>query len=353
MSDQATPPVAVGRRPGRIALIGLGVVLTIVFGYLAVRGVRWSGVRSALTEADLWWLAPALGLMAVAVVMRGLRWRFLFARQTRPGTWPILEATVIGYFFNTILPARAGEAARVVALNRRSDTSRAESLATVGVERVWDVGVLLALLAFSLSQRHHVAWTGTAELLATGLFVIVVAVVAALVAFGDRPAVWVARRLGRLPGLHPDAMEQAAIRLVSGMGALHRPRLVAGALAWTASSWLVLAISNWCVLEAFNLHLGFMGGLLVVVATGLSMAIPAGPAGVGVFEAAVLVALAPFGVPKAEGLSAALVLHALNIVPFLIAGVAVLRIHAGAGRPRPGAVATTPRPVAPRSRAGV
>ncbi|HUZ83499.1 MAG TPA: lysylphosphatidylglycerol synthase transmembrane domain-containing protein, partial [Gaiellales bacterium] len=266
----------------------------------------------------------------------------------RPGTWPILEATVIGYFFNTILPARAGEAARVVSLNRRSATSRAESLATVGVERVWDVGVLLALLAASLSQRRHVAWTGAAEVLAAALLAAVVLLVVTLVAFGNRPAVWAARRLGGLPGVRAESLIAGAERLVHGMGALHRPRLVAGALLWTVTSWCVLAVSTWCVLLAFHLHLGFMGGVLVVVATGLSMAIPAGPAGVGVFEAAVLVALAPFGVPKTDALSAALVLHALNIVPFIVAGLIVLQVHARGSR-----APVTPRPAEPRSRAGV
>lgn len=348
------PVPAAGRavRRRRLALIGVGAVATVVFSYLAVRGVSWSGVRHALGSAHLIWLAPALALMAIAVVMRGLRWRYLYDPSTRPGVWPILEATVIGYFFNTILPARAGEAARVVAINRRSSTSRAEALATVGVDRVWDVGILLALLAGSLSQRRHVAWTGAAEVLAVVMFAVWIALVAILVGFGDRPAVWTARRLNRLPGLHRAPLEDAAVRMVSGLGALHRPRLVAGALFWTVTSWCVLAVSTWCVLSAFHLHLGLMAGMLVVVTTGLSMAIPAGPAGVGVFEAAVLVGLSPYGIPKAEGLSAALVLHALNIVPFLVAGAIVLHFHARSGT-RPPAATAPPRPVAPRSRAGV
>jgi uncharacterized protein (TIRG00374 family) len=352
MSDPV-PAARSGARRRRPALIAVGAVVTVVFSYLAVRGVSWSGVRQALGSAHLVWLAPALVLMAIAVVMRGMRWRYLYDPATRPGVWPILEATVIGYFFNTILPARAGEAARVVAINRRASTSRAEALATVGVDRLWDVGVLLALLAASLDQRRHVAWTGAAEVLAVVLLVLWIGLVAVLVAFGDRPALWAARRLNRLPGLHRAPLEQAAVRMVSGLGALHRPRLVAGALFWTVTSWSVLAGSTWCVLAAFHLNLGPMAGVLVVVTTGLSMAIPAGPAGVGVFEAAVLVGLSPFGVPKAEGLSAALVLHALNIVPFLVAGAIVLHFHARSGNGAPTATTAPPRPAAPRSRAGV
>jgi len=52
--------------------------------------------------------------------------------------------------------------------------------------------------------------------------------------------------------------------------------------------------------------------------------LPSSPAALGVFEAATVVALRAFDVPHAEALSYALVLHLLNLVPFLLIGVALL-----------------------------
>jgi hypothetical protein len=43
-----------------------------------------------------------------------------------------------------------------------------------------------------------------------------------------------------------------------------------------------------------------------------------------VFEAATVVALRAFDVPHAEALSYALVLHLLNLVPFLVIGAVLL-----------------------------
>jgi uncharacterized membrane protein YbhN (UPF0104 family) len=65
-----------------------------------------------------------------------------------------------------------------------------------------------------------------------------------------------------------------------------------------------------------------------VVAINLAMILPSGPAGIGVFEAATLTALHPFHVERAQALSYALVLHGLNVVPFLVAGYLVLQHHA-------------------------
>ena len=48
--------------------------------------------------------------------------------------------------------------------------------------------------------------------------------------------------------------------------------------------------------------------------------IPSGPAGLGVFEAATVVALSAYGVSGTEALTYAVVLHARNFFPFLLAG---------------------------------
>ena len=63
---------------------------------------------------------------------------------------------------------------------------------------------------------------------------------------------------------------------------------------------------------------------LVSIAVGLSFAVPAAPAGLGVFEAAGLAATSAYGVPASRALAYVLVLHALNVVPFLAAGAIVL-----------------------------
>ena len=98
----------------------------------------------------------------------------------------------------------------------------------------------------------------------------------------------------------------------------------------TTTSWVVLGISSWLLLRGFDLgrHLSPIAGILVVIAIGLAMILPSSPAAVGVFEAAVLVALNAYGIPDSRALSYALVLHALNFFPYLAAGVLLLQLHA-------------------------
>jgi uncharacterized membrane protein YbhN (UPF0104 family) len=72
--------------------------------------------------------------------------------------------------------------------------------------------------------------------------------------------------------------------------------------------------------------------LLVAVAIGLGMILPSPPAAVGVFEGAVVIALRAYGVRVSSALPYAVVLHLVNIVPFILIGLYLL--HHNSRHPR-------------------
>src|SRR5436309_10055824 len=98
-----------GRRL-RAGLPWVGLLVSLVFAYLAVRHVRFAKVWDGLRTSDYWWLVPALAALVVTVYLKAVRWRFLFTRETRPSVGAVVRALLVCYFFNAILPARAGEA---------------------------------------------------------------------------------------------------------------------------------------------------------------------------------------------------------------------------------------------------
>ncbi len=324
----------------------LAVVVTGVSAYIALRNVDFEDVWETLRSSEYWWLLPALAVMAVAVFLRAIRWRYLYVRETRPAVWPCTEALLVGHFFNTVLPMRAGDVARVGAINIRTGCSRAEALATIVVERAFDVFALLLLLFLALPWLPQVTWVRTAALIAVILALGLAACVVTLALYGERPLHFVFRPLSRLPFLSARRVEVGVVNLAKGLAGLRRAHLGGVSFVLTIVSWILLAFSFWLVTLCFDLDLPFGAGLLVVIATGFSLVIPAAPAGIGVFEAATVVALAAYDVPKADALSYALVLHLLNIVPFLVAGAIVLNLHGfrglGRGGVRSAAVAGGP-----------
>ena len=314
------------RRPGRRALaLTATIVLAGLFTYLAVRGVHWHRAWLALKHCDAWWLVPAMAAFGVQVVLRAMRWRSLFARERRPPRGPIMAATLIGYLFNNIMPARAGEAARVVALAQRTETPAAEIVGTALVERAYDVLSILIIFFCASPWLPHESWFTTAAILAGVAAVLLAVVIWVLAVHGDRPLRWLVRPLGRLPGITPERAEREAATLAVGLSGLRERRVALEALLWSIAAWMMSAVWAWCVLLAFEPSRGFGTGVLVTVVIGLSMIIPSPPAAVGVFEAAGVAALAAYHVHDSAALPYALVLHVSNFVPLVIAGALTLR----------------------------
>jgi glycosyltransferase 2 family protein len=317
--------------PRALSRTGLGLVgaaISAVFLWLAARGVDLDLFWEALRDCQYLWLLPALLGLAIAVVIRAWRWQLLFHTTTRPPLPAVTRALLVGQLFNVILPLRAGEAARIVVLHQETRTSRVEALGTALVERLYDVLALLMLVLAASPFLPDVAWLDRAAVIAGVLLGLVLVGAVVVARFGDRPVRVALAPIAVLPVVTRKHTDVAAERLVHGLGALHRPRLAAPAFLLSVTSWLVLAVSNWLVLVAFDLGLGYEAGVLILVTTTLSLVIPSAPGGLGVFEAGGVVALRAFGIDESTALSATVVLHALNVFPYIVAGSVVLHRHA-------------------------
>ncbi|MFL5825942.1 MAG: lysylphosphatidylglycerol synthase transmembrane domain-containing protein [Thermoleophilaceae bacterium] len=320
----ATLRAMAGRRALRASGMLLGAAVSILFTYLAVRGIDVHAFWHALRGSDYGWLIPALAVLAISIFLRIARWRVLFPASSRPSLRDASAASLLGYFFNNILPARGGEAVRVLALHDRAGTSRALGLATAVSERVYDILGLLVVLFASIPFLPHISWVVRAGVIAVALAIAIAAAVVTLEVYGARPVIWALRPLARFRRVSTERIEHAAHNVVEGLIGFRRVSVAVPAFLLTVGSWLVMAASFWLVSLGFHLGVGYGAAVLVVVTANFGAVLPASPGGIGVFEAAVVLALTSFHVPKSEALSYAVVVHALNFFPFLLVGYPLL-----------------------------
>ncbi|HUB76139.1 MAG TPA: lysylphosphatidylglycerol synthase transmembrane domain-containing protein [Solirubrobacteraceae bacterium] len=335
-----------GRPSRRILATVATFALAAGFTYLAVRGVHWHAAWVAVEHCHAWWLVPAMVAFAAQTLMRAMRWRSLFAHDRRPRRGPVIEAMLVGYLFNNVMPARAGEVARVASLTRNSSTPAAEIVGTVIVERAYDVFAVLLIFFCAAPFLPHVSWIAPAAILAAVAAAGLAGVVAILAIYGERPLHWLARPLARVPRLTPSRIEHHVQMLANGLSGLRDWRVAVEGLIWSLAAWITTALWAWLVLLAFH-QLGFSAGVLVMVAVGLSMIIPSPPAAIGVFEAAGVLALQAFGIDRTGALPYAIVLHISNFVPLVLAGAIALHITTRRDGRRPRfATYTSPDPAA-------
>jgi uncharacterized membrane protein YbhN (UPF0104 family) len=325
-----------------------GLAISVVFGWLAIRDVSWHAVGTSLAAIRPGWLAAALALLGAAVWIRSQRWRLLFARDGRPPLAAVFWALNVGYLFNNLLPARAGEAARVVALRREAGIPALRGAATVAVERLFDLAALALLMVAawpflgSGAVTRVTGWTSVAVLAAS-----------AALAGGSRSARLRARLAagaGRMPFLRGPRAQTTAEELRQGMVAFGDADMAVRVGALSLASWAVLWASYYTVLRALAIGSPVRAAMLALVVTNLVQVIPASAASLGVFEAAGRAAVAAYGASPAAAVSAAVALHAVNTLPLIALGCAgLLR----AARRRSGREPVRPRPASAPGEPGV
>src|SRR5215217_7435133 len=117
---------------------------------IALAAVVWWATKQEAPEfpsgAGAWaWLGAAVALYALATVVRGERWHWiLHVTGVRTDRVDCYALTTIGYMGNNVLPARAGEALKVVLLAPRCEASRRTILGSVVAERILDLVALAA-----------------------------------------------------------------------------------------------------------------------------------------------------------------------------------------------------------------
>jgi uncharacterized protein (TIRG00374 family) len=277
---------------------------------------------------------PALFTFGVGNLARALRWRSLFAPGRRPPVGPVLNAMMVGYLYNNILPARAGEAARVVVLTQRSSTPPVEIVGTVVLERLYDVVAILVIFFAAEPWLPHVSWFGTAAIAALVLALLIAAVATVLAIWGEQPLRLLLLPLERFSLFSGERLERTVAELAHGLSGLRHRGVAVEAFVWTVIAWMLSALCAYVVSLAFHLQLPFACGVLVVVAVGLGMILPSPPAAVGVFEGAALIALKAYHIPHSAALPYALVLHAVNFVPFVLVGALLVHFNARRSRRR-------------------
>lgn len=302
----------------RVARLPLGVVVSGVTLWLALRSVELAGFWAAVRSVQWGWLV-GLALLAVAANgLRAWRWRWLLGRGS-PRVVDLFHATAVGYLASYILPVRGGEVVRMLAA-RRHGTSRIGTLAgTLTLEKVLDVTFVLLLVLIGMTRTTLPdSLTQAARLLAVLVAVALLGTVALgwqrgrieafIVSISDRPY----RRW-------PRGREHVG-SFLEGFSAILAPKGVVLALGLSLGVWVVEVVGVWLGTRSLGVDIGLMGLLLVLGLVGLGLTLPSTPGGLGVYEFMVVTGLTVQGVGASRALAVAVVMHGMNFVMILMMG---------------------------------
>jgi uncharacterized protein (TIRG00374 family) len=306
----------------------LGALISVLFLWLALRGLKLGDFWGAMKKANYIWLAPGILVYFIGVWVRAWRWHYLLGPIKKIPTKTMFPVTVIGYMGNNIYPARAGEVLRAVILKRREGVSVSASLATIIVERIFDGVVMLAFVFVNLSQLAKLTGASgfvgniqQAALIGTGVFLgaLFVFLLAAMFPHSTaRIGLWIIERLT------PKRLHARIIgmmnKFLDGLASLRSPFNVLMVFLTSVFIWLLETGKYWLVMQAFDFDVSFFALMLMNGIVNLATTIPSAPGYIGTFDAPGIAVLTAFGVDQATAAGYTIVLHVALWVPITVLG---------------------------------
>jgi uncharacterized membrane protein YbhN (UPF0104 family) len=278
---------------------------SLVFAVRYATRFPWASTIAALRNAD-WLLLGGAGLASLlSVCAKGSAWHLLL-RPAWPHRWRDAQAaTLVGAAVSTVSVSVSGEAARLQTLAARSDPP----IGTVVSSLVWSRITEAIGLAVFLGASFALLPPGP------GVQAVRIGTVVGLATIA---LLWMTGAWRGLIVRLPDRWQQ-----VAGIGSVTGTPPLVAPVALGAVNWAL----QWLAYHASIIGVGIVAppgaALAALVAANLGGILRLTPGNVGVLQAAIVMGLLPFGVHADQALAAGLALQAAQIVPTVVAGVAV------------------------------
>jgi glycosyltransferase 2 family protein len=311
----------------------LGVVLGVGLLALFFRNLDPLAILAAFRAANPWYLAGVVLVTVATYLARAWRWGYLLRPLARVPLLRLFSITNVGFATGLVIP-RAGEVVRPYLVARHHGLETSAAFASIILERLFDLIVVLALFATYLYVLPAPAAQQAGALqgvLQTG------GSLAALGALGALAVLcWLTFRreaalrffdglFARFPKKIGGALTGALHSFTLGLGVLRAsPAHLLAIAAQSVLVWLLIALGLHWNNRAFGLDLPYRAAFLMLGFLTVGVAVPT-PGMVGGFHAAYKAALTQvFGIDETTAVAAALASHALTNLPVLVLGLVFL-----------------------------
>jgi uncharacterized protein (TIRG00374 family) len=306
---------------GPVRLLATAVFgLLVLVGFFSVTG--FTEVFGVVSGANPTLVAVAALVYLLSFVFRTWRYRVLLRTSGHlASVGGVFRCIVAGWFVNFLVPARAGDVVRGLALKSTEDVPFGVATGLVVVERILDMvtlGTTMLFVAVVVVETQQVSDFAVGALTIAVLLAIGLVAICVL----DEHVVSVLE-----PVLPNASGTMAAFNEALSQVAQNRYALALTALL-SAPVWLLEVGTLYVSARAFGVALPAVQTLAAGVAAFLSQVVAVTPAGIGSYESVLAGVLTQFDVAAATGTSLALLDHFTRVAVISVVGTICI-VHIG------------------------
>jgi uncharacterized protein (TIRG00374 family) len=281
--------------------------------------VNWHDTWRAITNASPSLLIAAALVNLGSLVLKAVRWWIFLRPVGAPSLWLALRATFAGAGLNNVLVANSGEAARVIFVARAAHVPSAKILATLALERLFELIGYVIMLALAVSLLPLPQALERTRPFAWLALLIIAVVLVYLVRRPERPESAI---LAGATGWRTRTRLYAKRFMHALAGISTGPRFGA-ALILSVAIWALQVMTYALTARAAHFPLTLVGTVAAILAVNIGFAIRATPGNVGVFQMLYAVTATAFGLDQNQAIAVAFLIQTQQILPVTIIGIAL------------------------------
>ncbi|UJP06415.1 MAG: flippase-like domain-containing protein [Nitrosomonas sp.] len=263
-----------------------GIIIGCIFFWISLRGINIDAVLESLMTAQVLPAVLVLPAAALFMLIKTWRWSVILGPVGHVQFSLLHSAAYIGTAANLSI-AHSGELLRAVLIGRRSSVASAAVLASIGVERIFDFMVVVALFGILLIMDQQLP-----EYVTVAGFIAVFMVVAGLLTIALLSVPSKARYhlrllvISLLPEKLWEMKKNQLKRGLVGFSALSSPSIVINVFLLSLLQWGCIISAIWlCALSAgYALTISMAITVWVLMVVGLTL--PSSPAQLGTTQLA-------------------------------------------------------------------
>lgn len=302
----------------KVIKVSIGFIVTIVLFWFLFRELDFKSFAGYIRSGNKLLISLGVLVYLSSFAVRAMRWKVLLSHIGSFKIRKLAPVIVAGYAVNNVLPVRIGEIVRSAIAGKMFKINIPATFASVFVERVFDgltiALILSATLFFYPFQENMKTLAWGASLLFALLFLF-----ALVSAFSSKPLEFVRFLRGKFPKFLSVFFDFAE-KFLKGAASLDSWQKIVATFSLSLGVWAFELAVYLLISAAFGVKIPFVGCLVMLCAANLGMLAAPTPAGLGVFQGAIVFALESFSVPYEQRMAVALILHAAQIVPTTVIG---------------------------------
>jgi uncharacterized protein (TIRG00374 family) len=296
-------------RRGRVAI--LAALLGMVAGLLVWRAPDLHYLGRGFTEVAWEWVAAAIGMNLVSVIVRAIAWHIVL-NQALPPPHPrhryVFSAFCVGLLGNAVVPGRVGEVARIAVLARHLPNRRdtwASTLGSVFAHRLFDVIPTIGLVLYVIVSADIPRWAlpGVETIVGVGLALLLAGGVLA----------WRHRRQPLRAPASAGRVRRLLYQSLGGLRVFHSPGPALAAAAFQILGWTTQLLAVYLAFKAFHIRESIAAAAVVLLAINVAIAFPLWPGSIGLFQVAAATVLFPYGIAYQHGFAYGVGLQAIEM----------------------------------------